>query len=288
MPGSWNSRPVLMRRRNVLVLLFSALGLITGAGLQAQDPLEIVRRSVERDWTDYAGVKNYTYRQRTDFRQYAEDGKLSASRKETREILILGQRPYRRLIARDDRPLSGTETRKEQEKLNREVAKREHESAAQRAQYEKERAEDRQFIREIPEAFTFRLDAVESVSNQPAWVIEAEPKSGYRVVHSGAKIFSKFRAKIWIEQATYHWVKVDAQALEPLWLGFGLLRVAPGGMLRFEQTRVNDEIWLPSSILVRADARVALVKKVRAEFDIRYSGYQKFQSDSHIVNDHEN
>jgi hypothetical protein len=59
-------------------------------------------------------------------------------------------------------------------------------------------------------------------------------------------------------------------------------------MLHFEQTRVNDEIWLPSSILVRADARVALVKKVRAEFDIRYSGYQKFQSDSHIVNDHEN
>ena len=50
-----------LRRRNVLVLiLFSALGLFTGAGLQAQDPLEIVRRSVELDWTDYAGVKNYT------------------------------------------------------------------------------------------------------------------------------------------------------------------------------------------------------------------------------------
>ena len=51
---------------------------------------------------------------------------------------------------------------------------------------------------------------------------------------------------------------------------------------------MNDEIWLPSSILIRGDARMALVKKVRAEFDIRYSGYEKFQSDSHIVENPEN
>jgi len=48
---------------------------------------------------------------------------------------------------------------------------------------------------------------------------------------------------------------------------------------------VNDEIWLPSSILVRFDARLALVKKLRGEFEARYRNYQKFQSDSKIVDD---
>src|SRR5260370_459391 len=270
------------------LLLFAAPLLYTGAGLQAQDALDIVRRSVERDWTDYGSVKDYTYQERTEFRQYAKDGKLSGKRNETHEILILGQRPYERLIARNGQPLSEDETRKERQKLNREAAKREHESGAQRAKYEEKRSEERQFIREIPDAFTFRLDGAETVSNQPAWVIVAEPKSGYRAVHSDAKIFSKVRARIWIEQATYHWVKLEALVLETLWFRSGVIRVAPGGTLNFQQTRVNDEIWLPSSILVRADARVALVKKVRAEFDIRYSGYQKFQSDSHIVTDHGN
>ena len=280
-----------MGRRNSSLLplvLVTASSLFLGTALQAQDPLEIVRRSVERDWTDYASVKNYTYREHVDFRRYAADGKPSSSRTETHEILILADRPYERLIARDDRPLSEAETRKEQEKLDREGAKREHESAARRAQYEKERAADRQFIREIPDAFTFRLEGVEIVSGQPAWVIDAEPKPGYGAVHPRAKIFSKLRAKIWIEQVTYHWVRVDAQALDALWFALALLRVAPGGTLHFEQTRVNDEIWLPFSIVVRADARLALVKAVRAEFDIRYSGYKKFQSDSHIVNEHEN
>ena len=46
---------------------------------------------------------------------------------------------------------------------------------------------------------------------------------------------------------------------------------------------MNDEIWLPSSIVVRFEARLALVKKLRGEFDIRYSNYQKFQSDSKIL-----
>jgi hypothetical protein len=71
--------------------------------------------------------------------------------------------------------------------------------------------------------------------------------------------------------------------LDTLTFGFGLLRVAPGGTLHFEQTRVNDEIWLPSYVLIRGDARLAFVKKLRAEIDIRYSGYRKFQADSNLV-----
>src|ERR1700674_2942643 len=94
--------------------------------------------------------------------------------------------------------------------------------------------------------------------------------------------------KVWIEQATYHWVKMDAEAIDALTFGFGLLRVAPGGTLHFEQVRVNDEIWLPSRALIHGDARLALIKKLRAEIDIRYSGYRKFQSDSRLVEAREN
>lgn len=262
-----------------------AASLFFGSVLQAQDAAEIVRRSVERDWTDYASVKDYTYCERTDFRRFAKDGQLSASRKETHEILILDDRPYARLVARDDRPLPEADARREQEKLDRETEKREHESAAQRSAEEKQRAQDRQFIREIPDAFVFRVTGVENISNQAAWVIDADPKPGYHAVNSRANVFSKVRARIWIEQATYHWVKVDAQVIDSLGFDLGLLRVEPGGQLHFEQTRVNNEIWLPSSIVVRADARLALIKKIRAEYDIRYSGYKKFQSDSRIVSD---
>lgn len=250
---------------------------------RAPDAAEIVRRSVERDWTDFESRKNYTYQERTEFRQFKGDGKLASSKSETNEILILGGRPYERLIARNDRALGEREARKQQEKLDQELVKRQHESAGARARYERERDEQREFIREVPDAFTFRLVESSAVSNQPAWVIEALPKAGYRAVHSRAKDLAKVRAKIWIEQATYHWVKVEGEALDTIWSDFGLVRIARGSSLQFEQIRVNDEIWLPSRIVVRFEARVALVKKLRGEYDIRYSNYQKFQSDSKIV-----
>jgi hypothetical protein len=261
--------------------------LLVALGAPAQEPardaLEIVRRSVERDWTDFESRKNYTYQERSEFRQFGRNGKVAKTRSETDEILILDGRPYERLTARDDNPLSPREERREQAKLDNELAKRQHESPAEQARYQKERIEERAFIREIPDAFTFRLVKTGTVSKQPAWVIEARPKAGYRAVHSQAKDFAKVRATIWIEQATYHWVKVDADVLSTISVDFGLLRVAPGSSMHFEQTRVNDEIWLPSSMLVRFEARLALLKVLRGEYDIRYSEYRKFQSDSKIV-----
>jgi hypothetical protein len=262
-------------------VLLLALG--AAAQERAPDATEIIRRSVERDWTDFASRQNYTYQERTEFRQYKGDGKLANSQSETNEILILSGRPYERLIARNDRPLAEREARKQQQKMDQEAAKRQQEAGGARARYEREREEQRAFIREIPDAFTFRLVETGSVSNQPAWVIEAQPKPGYRAIHSRAKDLTKVRAKIWIEQATYHWVKVEGEALDTIWSDLGLLRIDRGSALHFEQTRVNDEIWLPSSIVMRFEGRLALVKKLRGEFDIRYSNYQKFQSDSKIL-----
>jgi hypothetical protein len=271
----------LLARSIIGGILLVALG--APAQEPAPNPLEIVRRSVERDWTDFESRKNYTYQERTEFRQYARNGAVASVRSETNEILILGGRPYERLTARNDKPLAAREERREQAKLDNELAKRQHESPVERARYQKERTEERAFIREIPDAFTFHLVGNGAVSNHPAWIIEAHPKPGYHAIHSQAKDFAKVRATFWIEQATYHWVKVDADVLNTISVGFGLLRIAPGSSMHFEQTRVNDEIWLPSSMLVRFQARLALLRVLRGEYDIRYSNYRKFQSDSKII-----
>ena len=268
-------------RSIIAVFLLAAWG--ASAQESAPDPVAIVRRSVERDWTDFESRKNYTYQERSEFRRYGAAGKIASIRSETNEILMLEGRPYERLTARDDRPLPTREERREQTKLDDELAKRQHESPSARNRYEKTRVEERGFVREIPDAFTLRLVGTESVSNQPAWKIEARPKPGYHAVHSQAKDFAKVRATIWIEQATYHWVKVDADVLNTISVDFGLLRIAPGSSMHFEQTRVNDEIWLPSSMVVKFVARIALVKALRGEYDIRYSGYRKFRSDSKII-----
>jgi hypothetical protein len=96
-------------------------------------------------------------------------------------------------------------------------------------------------------------------------------------------MLKNLRGRIWVDQADYQWVKAEVEVIQPISFGFGLLRLAPGSVLNFEQVRVNDEVWLPAHITVRADARVAYLRKLREELEITYRDYKKFQADSRIV-----
>src|SRR5215472_1667914 len=97
-----------------------ALVLFAASGLSGQDALEIIRRSVERDWTDFEARKAYIYQQRSELREYGRDGKISTRRSETKEILVFGGRPAERLIARNDKPLPESEAYPERRKFDKE------------------------------------------------------------------------------------------------------------------------------------------------------------------------
>lgn len=249
----------------------------------AQDPLEIVQRSLERDTSNFERLKNYTYQQREETRELDEQGKLKKTESVTSEVLIMAGRPYERVVARDDKPLSEKDVRKEQDKMDRELARRQNASADERARFEKRRAENRKFIRELPDAYSFRLVGEETISGKPAWVIAAEPRPDFHPRDLNARILAKVRGKIWVDKSEYQWVKMEGEILDTLSLGLALFRLSPGGRLSFEQTRVNDEVWLPAHVYIRADARIAYVKKMHAEIDITYLDYKKFQADSRIV-----
>jgi hypothetical protein len=267
---------IVVLRSLVFLLALSAIS-------NAQSAIDIIRRSVDRDSSNFERRRDYTYQQRQEERDFDANGKVKKSEAETREVMILAGRPYERLIARDDKPLSLHENRKEQEKVDRELERREHMGAADQAKLDKSRQETRRFLNEVPQAFNFQLLGEETVSGKPAWVIECDPKPGFHPQDDRAKLLSKVRGKVWIDQAEYQWVKAEMRALDTLSFGLGLFRVEPGGSISFEQTRVNGEIWLPTRAFIRADARLAYLKKVRAEIEITYRDYKKFQTDSRMV-----
>jgi len=249
----------------------------------AQDAAQIVLRSVQRDARNFELLKDYTYTERTELRRFGPGGKIQSTESNTFSIEMLDGRSYRRKIAHNDQPLSDSEARKVQENLDRRRARWKNESAADKAKREKRRLEDRAFLRKIPDAFTLKLLPVEQVSGKPAWVIEAEPKPGFKPHNLQEKVLSKVRGKLWIDQAEYQWVKGDLEVLDTLSIGLSLLRIAPGTVVHFEQARVNEEVWLPALQSLKADARVGYIKRLRAEQDTVYRDYKKFQTDSRIV-----
>src|SRR5262249_14784459 len=117
---------------------------------------------------------------------------------ETTEVLILAGQPYEKLISKDNKPLSEKEARHEQEKMDKELAHRQNLSAKERAKLEEERRKEREYIRELPDAFTFRMIGEEAVSGKKAWVIAADPRPGYKPKRDKAKLLTRVRGKIWV------------------------------------------------------------------------------------------
>jgi hypothetical protein len=191
------------------------------------------------------------------------------------------------LTAKDDRPLSAAEAARAEATFEKEMRKRQTETEKQReargAKDEKERREARAFLAEVPEAFDFRMAGEEMVDGLPVWVIDAEPRGGFKSKVKRGNLLSKFRGRIWIAQGDLQWVRVEAETVGTVSFGLFLARLGPGARLSFEQRRVNDEVWLPSRATTRLDARVALLKRFNAEVDVEWKQYRKFRADSRIV-----
>ena len=92
-----------------------------------------------------------------------------------------------------------------------------------------------------------------------------------------------FEGKVWIDKLEYQWVRIEAETTGVISYGLFLARMNPGAKLLFEQTRINDEIWLPKYEQVSGSGRLGLVKKIAIQQDLTWSNYRKFQVESKIV-----
>jgi hypothetical protein len=255
--------------------------------LYAQDPREIVCKSVQLDQANWLRMKDYTWVARLSERHLDSNGQVKAENKRAWETVILFGEPHRRTLERDGKPLPPEEQRKEQEKLDKYVSKLSRETPDQRQRrvtgYEKQRQKDRAFLTEIPELYAFSLDGEEKVDGRDVWVISAIPKASYQPKQPDAKPLMKIRGKLWIDKTEYQWVRLEAETMDTISYGVFLARLNPGAKLVFEQTRVNDELWLPKREFVRGAGRVGLLKKVAMEQELTWSNYRKFQVESKVV-----
>jgi len=290
------------RRSLALILLISAVEFVPAAGQShpaveaiaatpsvrvTVDPREIVRRSVEADQRNTKLVKNYTYQERVVEKRLDKDGRPKKQEIKAYDISILYGEPYRRLLQRNDRPLKDDEEKKEEEKLNKFIAKYKNESPQDRekrlAEADKRRGDQRAFAREIVDAYDFRLLGEEQVDGRSVFVIEATPRPDFRPKQPHADLLSKFRGKIWIDKNEYQWVKMQAETIDTVSFGLFLVRLHKGSTIAFEQTRVNEEIWLPRHVAVNASARVALMINAAIEQETTFSNYRKFVTDSRLL-----
>jgi hypothetical protein len=248
---------------------------------------ELLRRAEEKDLENDKRQRDYTYVEREEQHHLDRHGAVKKVESRTLEILQIYGEDVERLVAKDDKPLSADEAKKEDEKIQKIIDKRKKESDGDRRKRlekeEKSREEDRKFVLEIADAFNFRLIGPEVVDGHDAWVLEGEPRPGYEPKSRGARILGKFEGRVWIDKAEGQWVKLDISAIDPISVGFVLARIHKGTHVVVEMTRVNDEVWLPRHVQFHIDVRLALLKNYDEDVEQTFHDYKKFRADTKVT-----
>ena len=143
-----------------------------------------MRRAVAKDIFNWQAAKDYTFLERMQEDALDGSGQVKSSKSETHEILVLYGEPFSRTVAKDDKPLSEKEQKKEAEKFEKETRKRENETPEERQKrlqkYEKEREDYRSIVREILDAYTFTLSGSGVINGRGTWIIDGTPRRASR------------------------------------------------------------------------------------------------------------
>jgi hypothetical protein len=262
--------------------------LASGSPSLSEDQIrDLFRQVADADLKNDKQQRDYTYTEREEMHTLDGKGRVKSTETKTYEVMELYGSEVRRLVAKDDQALSGDAAKKEEERIQKVVARRTGENEKERQKREerseKHREEDRRFVREVADAYNFHLVGVESPDGRETYVIDAEPRPGYRPHLKEANVLNKFRFRAWIDKSEAEWRKLDVQCIDTVSFGLVLARLHKGSRIVIEQTRVNDEVWLPQHMAVKVDARFALLKEFNIEQDTTYRDYKKFRADTKVV-----
>ena len=235
------------------------------------DVRQIVESSIAATQRHWQARLHYTYVERDEGRRRDSAGRVKSEDVDVSRTILVNGVPFEQLVERNGRPLGRGETETEREELD----KLKRETPEQRAErLRKQEEENTSLVREVPKAFDFQLVGEEAVNGRPAYVLQATPHPGYQAQGKYGKMFSKVEGKLWVDKQDLGWIKVDGQVIQPFSMGLFLVRLLRGSQITMEQTRVDDGIWMPERVEVRAAAKIFFVKSLVIDRVLTYSEYR--------------
>jgi hypothetical protein len=257
-------------------------------GALSQEQMQGLFRVVaDKDMENDKRLRDYTYLERDEEHKLDGKGEIKSTDVKTYEVMELYGEQVQRLIEKDDKPLDAKDAAKEEEKIQKVIDKRKNESDAQRRKREekeeKDREDDRKFVREVADAYNFKLVGTELVGGREAWVIDGEPRPDFVPHMKESKFLTKFRGRVWIDKNDLQLAKMDVECLDTISWGLFLARFHKGSRFMLEQTRVNQEVWLPRQLTAKVDVRLALLKNFNVDVEQSFRDYKKFRATTKIM-----
>jgi hypothetical protein len=227
-----------------------AMLLGVAASAAQTDPRAIMEYSVQAIEADWKAAPDY---------ECVERDRETGGSKTFQDLMIEGS-PYQRLVALNEKPLSFSGQKEQQQRLQATIAMRRKETAQQRAQriakYSRSRERDHLFLEQLIKAFNFSLVGQQELEGYQVYILKALPRPNYQPPTREAEVLKGMQGTLWIDKTTYQWVRVEARVTRPVWIEGFVAKVEPGTEFELDKMPVGDDIWLPKHYVMKARAKI--------------------------------
>jgi hypothetical protein len=143
-------------------------------------------------------------------------------------------------------------------------------------QERRERGQTRTSIDDVASTLEFTMQRRERVNGRDAIVVTFAPKPDGRPQTREGKLAKMFTGTIWVDEAAREVMRVEATAMDSVSYGLGLIaRLNKGTRITLTRERVDDDVWLPTSVRFVGEGKAVLFRRLNLDFAADWFDYRK-------------
>ena len=194
--------------------------------------------------------------------------------------------PVSRMVKKDGKALSAEEIAKEDERIDKESAKahERRDKADAQGKDTDSRGEEEITVSRLLELGSFTNPRRVQLSGRDTIAVDfsGDPKAKTR--NRAEEVIRDMVGTAWIDEQDHVLARVEGHFVNAFKVAGGLVvNVQKGTRFTWEQTKVNDEVWLPAHIEGQGAARVLLFFNFNGSLRAVESDYRKFRTSSTIL-----
>lgn len=233
-----------------------------------------------------AAQRDYTYHVHFELQQLDHNGRAKKiSTLDTESITIDGIRIDKE-VARNGRPLTPEQARKESDRIDKEVARARNRRQRLASQGESSDPHGNPLIpvSRILELGTFSNPRRILLDNRPTIVLDYAGDPHAKIRNESEGIIRNLVGTVWIDEQSRVLVRGQGHFLQDFKIGAGLiLDIHKGFSFDFRSTHISGEVWLPANVNGEGNARILLFDHINGTFRMVTSNYQRFTTSSTII-----
>jgi hypothetical protein len=234
---------------SLVVLCASAAHATDAAPLPA--PADILKKAVARaKYENEARIdERFGFTQRTVEEKLDKAGNLEERNVRVYRTVLIEGKPYRRLIEKNDAPLTAEDLKKEAE---REKKFRERLRKPKKDDDE----EDVEFDNSLIARYQFHVLRKEPVGNRQAYVLSFLPKTGEKLSEKKRidRVLNRLEGMVWIDAVTHSMLRLDMHLTEPTSFIGGIANVRKLDFF-LEQAEVFPDYVAPTTLNIALEGR---------------------------------